>query len=294
MNAQSTIYKSRIFLVTGANTGIGKETVLGLAKAGATIIAVCRDRSKGEVAVAELKKATASKSIHLFTADLTSMADMKTLHSDVKDKFGYINVLINNAGAIFGERRTTEEGLELTFATNHLNYFIMSHLFLDLLKKGAAESNEPSRIINVASEAHRNVRLETLDWHSENTPYKPFNAYSLSKLANILLTQELSAKLNPAEITVNCLHPGVVRTGFGTQEPWGFIGRIFNLFRPFFLSPAKGARTSLYLATDSSLSQTTGRYFKGCREVQPSLLASNERMAKNLWETSCRLTGLEL
>lgn len=294
MNAANLNFKGRICLVTGANSGIGRETALGLAKAGATVLAVCRDRSRGEVAVAEIKKASGSKSISLLTADLTNLAEMTTLHADVKEKFGHLDVLVNNAGAIFGERKTTEDGLELTFATNHLNYFVMSHLFLDLLKKGATESKTPARIVNVASEAHRTVRAETLDWQCENTPYKPMDVYGLSKLANILFTRELAARLNPAEITVNCLHPGVVRTGFGTQGDWGFLGTLFNLARPFFISPEKGARTSLYLATEPQLTQTTGCYFKNCAEAKPSKFASNEAMAKSLWETSKRITGLGL
>lgn len=116
--------------------------------------------------------------------------------------------------------------------------------------------------------------------------------YGLSKLANILFTRELAAQLNPAEITVNCLHPGVVRTGFGTQGDWGFLGTLFNLARPFFISPEKGARTSLFLASESQVSQVTGRYFKNCSEAKPSSLAFNDSMAKNLWETSRRITGM--
>ncbi|MEY3901445.1 MAG: hypothetical protein RL189_751 [Pseudomonadota bacterium] len=292
MTTEQSTLKGRICLVTGANSGIGRETASGLLKAGATVLAVCRDRSKGEVAVAEIKKASGLKAISLFTADLTNMDEMQTLHADVKEKFGRLDILVNNAGAIFGERRTTENGLELTFATNHLNYFVMSHLFLDLLKKGTAESKQASRIVNVASEAHRAVRGETVDWQFENSPYKPMEVYGLSKLANILFTRELAAQLNPAEITVNCLHPGVVRTGFGTQGDWGFLGTLFNLARPFFISPEKGARTSLFLASESQVSQVTGRYFKNCSEAKPSSLAFNDSMAKNLWETSRRITGM--
>lgn len=292
MTSQQSSLKERICLVSGANSGIGRETALGLLKAGATVLAVCRDRSKGEVAVAEIKKASVLKNIVLFTADLTNIEEMQTLHADVKEKFGRLDVLVNNAGAIFGERRTTENGLELTFATNHLNYFVMSHLFLDLLKKGTAETKQPSRIVNVASEAHRAVRAETMDWQVENSHYKPMEVYGLSKLANILFTRELAGRLNPAEITVNCLHPGVVRTGFGTQGDWGFLGTLFNLARPFFISPEKGARTSLFLASESQVSQVTGRYFKNCSEAKPSSLAFNDYMAKSLWETSRRITGM--
>lgn len=291
-STSSSQLKGRICLVTGANSGIGKETALGLARLGATVIMVCRDRSKGEVAVSEVKKASGSRAVALLTADLTQTSEMQTLHADVREKFGSINVLVNNAGAIFGERQTTEDGLELTFATNHLNYFIMSHLFLDLLKKGATESKHASRIVNVASEAHRQIRSETLDWQCENTPYKPMSVYGLSKLANILFTRELAARLNPSEITANCLHPGVVRTAFGSKNDWGMLGVLFNAARPFFLTPEKGARTSLYLATEPAVSQVHGAYFKDCSEAKPSALAFNERMAKNLWETSVRLTGL--
>lgn len=284
--------KGRICLVTGANSGIGKETALGLARRGATVLIVSRDRSKGEVAVSEIKKASGSKTVSLFTADLTVRSEMQTLHADIREKYGQIHVLVNNAGAIFGERKTTEDGLELTFATNHLNYFIMTHLFLDLLKKGAHDSKAPSRIVNVASEAHRQVRNETLDWQFENSEYSPMFVYGLSKLANILFTRELAQRLAPAEIVTNCLHPGVVRTSFGTQNDWGFLGVLFNAARPFFISPEKGARTSLFLATENEAAQAHGSYFKNCRETKPSSLAFNEKMAKNLWETSVRLTGL--
>ncbi|NBO38478.1 SDR family oxidoreductase [bacterium] len=290
-NTQNQL-KDRICVVTGANSGIGKETALGLARMGATVVMVCRDRSRGEVAVAEVKKVSGSKTVSLLTADLTQKADMITLHADVKDKFGHVNVLVNNAGAIFGERKTTDDGLELTFATNHLNYFMMSHLFLDLLKKGATERKAISRIVNVASEAHRQIRSETFDWQCENGPFNPMYVYGLSKLANILFTQELAARLNPNEITVNCLHPGVVRTGFGTQSDWGLLGALFNMARPFFLTPEKGARTSLYLASEATISQLTGKYFSNCAEKKPSSLARSEKMAKNLWETSVRISGL--
>ncbi|MBM3381714.1 MAG: SDR family oxidoreductase [Betaproteobacteria bacterium] len=295
MNANQTPseqLKGRICLVTGANSGIGKETALGLARRGASVLAVCRDRSKGEVAVSEIKKASGSKSVSLFTADLTQMSEMHTLQADIREKYGQLHVLVNNAGAIFGERKTSEDGVELTFATNHLNYFIMSHLFLDLLKKGAHECKQPSRIVNVASEAHRQIRSETIDWQFENSDYKPMFVYGLSKLANILFTRELALRLNPAEIATNCLHPGVVRTGFGTQNDWGFLGVLFNAARPLFLTPEKGARTSLYLAAELEGAKTHGAYFKNCREAKPSQLAFNEKMAKNLWETSVRLTGL--
>jgi NAD(P)-dependent dehydrogenase (short-subunit alcohol dehydrogenase family) len=292
MTTSVSSMKGRVCLVTGANSGIGRETALGLAKAGATVLAVCRDRSKGEVAVAEIKKASGSKNVSLFTADLTSIGEMRTLHADVKEKFGYVDVLVNNAGALFSERKTTDDGLEMTFATNHLNYFVMSHLFLDLLKKSAAEAKSPARIINVASEAHRSIRAETIDWQCETGEYKPFEVYGLSKLANILFTRELSARLNPAEITVNSLHPGVVRTSFGTQGNWGWMGTLFNLARPLFLTPEKGARTSLYLASEAEISQLTGCYFKNCSQSKPSALAFNDRMGKNLWEVSKRITGM--
>lgn len=282
---------NKVCVVTGANSGIGRETALGLARTGATVVMVCRDRSKGEVAISELKKESGNKNITLLTADLTQATDIQTLHSDVRDKFGYINILVNNAGAIFGQRATTEEGLELTFATNHLNYFMMSHAFLDLLKQGAKESQHHSRIVNVASEAHRQVRTETFDWLCENTEFKPMQVYGLSKLANILFTKELAQRLNPLECTVNCLHPGVVRTGFGAHNDWGLLGFLFNAARPFLLSPEKGARTSLYLATDDGAARAHGSYFKNCKESEPSVFAFNEKMSKNLWDTSVRLTG---
>lgn len=292
-NPQSML-QGRICVVTGANSGIGRETALGLAQRGATVLAVCRDRSKGEVAVATLKKESGSKNIALFNADLTSRSEIETLHADIKEKYGQIHILVNNAGAIFAERHITEDGLEMTFATNHLNYFMMSLVFLDLLEKGARDTGQPSRIVNVASEAHRTVRAETLDWQTELGPYHPMRVYGLSKLANILFTKTLAAKLNPTEITVNCLHPGVVRTGFGTQSNWGFLGILFNLFRPFYISPNKGARTSIYLACDDNVVNTTGCYFKKCRQAKTSSLAFNEKMAKSLWETSQALTGLKL
>lgn len=291
-NATTNQHHDRVCLVTGANSGIGRETALGLARTGATVILVCRDRSKGEVALSEIKKASGNKNVVLLTADLTLAPDIQTLQSDVKDKFGYINVLVNNAGAIFGERNTTEEGIELTFATNHLNYFMMSHMFLDLLKKGAKERKEHSRIVNVASEAHRQVRMETFDWQCENTEFKPMSVYGLSKLANILFTRELAQRLDPQECTVNCLHPGVVRTGFGAKNDWGLLGFMFNAARPFLLSPEQGARTSLFLATGDSAAQAHGSYFKKCKESKPSAFAFNEKMSKSLWETSVRLTGI--
>ena len=291
-NATTKLHENKICLVTGANSCIGRETALGLARSGATVILVCRDRSKGEVALSEVKKASGNKRVVLLTADLTLASDIQTLQSDVKDKFGHLNVLINNAGAIFGARNTTEEGVELTFATNHLNYFMMSHAFLNLLRAGAKENGLRSRIVNVASEAHRQVKSETFDWQCENTEFKPMNVYGLSKLANILFTRELAQRLNPAECTVNCLHPGVVRTGFGSNNDWGFLGFLFNAARPFLLSPEQGAKTSLYLATEDSPAESHGAYFKNCKKARPSQFAFNEQMSKNLWDTSIKLTGM--
>lgn len=295
MTSANATYKDiqgKVCVVTGANSGIGRETALGLARAGATVVLVCRDRSKGEVALSEIKRSSSNKNVLLLTADLTQASDIQTLQSDVKDKFGHVHVLINNAGAIFGERRTTEEGIELTFATNHLNYFMMTHAFMKLLLAGAKEAGRPSRIINVASEAHRQVRSETFDWQFENTDFKPMNVYGLSKLANILFTRELAQRLNPAECTVNSLHPGVVKTGFGTNNDWGLLGFLFNAARPFFLTPEQGAKTSLYLATENSLAETHGAYFKNCKETRPSRFAFNEKMSKSLWDTSVKLTQM--
>jgi retinol dehydrogenase 12 len=268
-------------LVTGASRGIGRATVLALAKLGANLSLLVRDRERGEKVVEEAR-ATGSKSrIDLFMADLSSLSEVRRVAREYLDKHDRLDVLINNAGAINMDREVTADGYERTFATNHLAYFLLTDILLDAIKKSA-----PSRIINVASEAHRSAKLDFDDLMQSKRSYAGFNQYCNSKLANILFTKELSKRLEGTNVTANSLHPGVIASGFGRNNKgmFGFIMR--NLAGPFLGSEESGARTSVFLASSPDVEGKTGLYFKSSKESTPTKDARDEALATRLWTVS--------
>lgn len=277
-----TIEGKRV-LLTGATRGIGLAAARALAKQGARLSLLVRNRELGEQVAAELR-ALGNGEVDLFLADLSSQNEIRRVAQEYQDAHDRLDVLINNAGAIFMERQTSVDGYEMTFATNHLSYFLLTDCLLDLLKKSA-----PARVINVASNAHRGMKLRFGDLMSEKG-YSGFSVYGRSKLANILFTKELAERLQGTGVTVNCLHPGVIASGFGHNNK-GVFGVLVKLGAPFLSSPEKGARTTVYLATAPEVEHVTGKYFQSSHESRPSAEARNPETAKKLWEASERLVS---
>lgn len=279
--------KEKVVMITGANSGIGKETAIALAKMGATIVMVCRNQERGEHALQEIKEKSNSDNVILFLADLADQESIRKVVDDFKEKYKELHVLINNAGLVLMKKMLTPEGYESTFAINHLGHFLLTNLLLDIIKESA-----PSRIINVSSVAHSMARLDLEDIHFENEKYRGFRSYGNSKLATILFTYELARKLEGTGVTVNALHPGGVRTNFGKRHSKWYIRPIMSLFSVFMINAKKGARTSVYLASSPEVEETTGKYFKKCEAVESSKISYDESIQQRLWELSEKLVKL--
>ncbi len=274
----------RICLVTGATSGIGEATATALARLGAHVIVVGRSAERGEAAALRISRATDSASIDLRLADLSSQSEIRRLAREVLDAYPALHVLVNNAGVTNLRREETVDGIESTFATNHLAYFLLTDLLCDRLIESA-----PARVVNVASHAHTFGRLEPDDWQSEQE-YSAMKVYGGSKLANVLFTYELARRLEAKGVTVNCLHPGAVATRMGRNNGWlGVLASL--LMKPFFASPAKGARTSVYLAASKEAEGVTGRYFVNCKPKETSERSRDAVLSKQLWDESRRLTA---
>jgi NAD(P)-dependent dehydrogenase (short-subunit alcohol dehydrogenase family) len=275
----------RSCLVTGATSGIGEQTALGLARAGARVLVVGRSRERGAAAVARIRAQSANPQVELLLADLSSLAELRRLAGQVLASCPALHVLVNNAGLVNLRRETTVDGFEAMFATNHLAYFLLTLLLLPRLRESA-----PARIVNVASEAHRFGALDLDDLQSERR-FGAMRSYGRTKSANILFTRELARRLEGSGVTANCVHPGAVATRLGKNNGW--LGRaVTALLSPFFLTPAQGARCSLFAATAPQLAATSGRYFVKEREVEPAPAARDPELARRLWERSAALCGL--
>ena len=270
-------------LITGATAGIGKEAARALAAKGFRIALVSRDRGRGEKAVEEMRHSAAGEPVELIIGDLASQESIRKMAADFEGRFDRLDVLINNAGAWYSERTLTIDGIEATFATNHLAYFLLTSLLTPLLKRSA-----PSRIVNVASEAHRWARLDFDDLQGAQS-YGGWSAYSKSKLANIMFTYELARRLEGSGVTANCLHPGTVRTEL-FRSLSGISGAAIKLATVFFRSPKKGAETTVYLASSSDVEGVTGKYFADCKEARSNEASYDEAAALRLWEMSEQLT----
>jgi len=272
-------------LVTGATSGIGKAAALKLSLLGANIFFVARNQQKAQLLVDEIFEISDKEAVPII-ADLSSQADIRSV-AQVFNSFNIpLHVLLNNAGLINKERKETVDGLEEVFAINHIAYFLLTMLLLDRLK----EANN-SRIVNVSSGAHAFVKgFNFEDYQAKNT-YKPFQVYGYSKLANILFTKKLSDILKEDNITVNCLHPGVVGTSFGQNN--GNLQKIlFYIAKPFMRSSEKGAETSIYLCSSSDVSDISGEYFYNCKLAKTTKWAQSQDDADRLWDLSKDLTGL--
>lgn len=279
----------RVCLITGANSGIGKAAAVALARMGATIVMVSRDKARGEAAQAEVKQKSGSDKIELLVADLSSQAAIHQLARDFKSRYDRLHVLLNNAGGMYSPRKVTVDGLELTFALNHLAYFLLTNLLLDEIK-AAGTPQRTARIINVSSAAHYNGKMHFEDLQLENN-YGEWKAYTQSKLANVMFTYELARRLQGENVTANAVHPGVVRTGFARGN-FGFYSLFLRLTRPFQISAEQGAVTPVYLAASPEVEGVSGEYFTDKKSVASSALSYHDEAAGMLWDESARLTHL--
>lgn len=272
----------KIALVTGANSGMGKATVASLADQGYRVIMLCRSEERGTAALKELQEQNNSRVLNLMLCNLGSMKDIRRFTDEFKNKYGKLDVLINNAGVISLDRRETEDGLEEQFGVNHIGHFLLTLRLLDCMRKG-------SRIVIVASGAHKIGKIHFNDYNLMSK-FQVVKAYSQSKLANILFARELSERLISWGITVNCCHPGAVATSMGIDRNTGFGKTIMGILKPFFISPEMGAVTAVYLATSQDVSRVTGKYFYRCKMTKTSKEAKNRKTAKRLFSLSELIT----
>ncbi len=271
-------------MITGANSGIGKVIAKRLAGIGATVVMVCRNRSKGELALREIKNETSNDSVDLMLADLSSLESVRQLAKDFLQKYEKLHVLVNNAGLILGNRVATPDGLESTFVVNYLSHFLLTNLLLGTLKASA-----PSRVVNITSDAHFSGHIDFDDPQGEKH-YGGLRAYSQSKLAQVVFTYELAKRTMGSGVSVNCVHPGAVRTKWGNGAGLLEIG--IRIARPFMLSPEKGAETPIYVATSAEVKDVTGKYFSKKKESESSKESYDANVSKKLWELSDELTKL--
>jgi retinol dehydrogenase 12 len=274
----------KVCVVTGASSGIGKATSLALAGFGADVIGVCRDKARGEAALAEVAAVAEAGPPRLEIADLSSMQEVRDLAGRLA-RLDRLDVLINNAGLVLGDRRISADGFEYTFALNHLAPFLLTNLLREKLVASA-----PARVITVSSAAHRSARLDLADLQLERH-YSGWRAYSNSKLDNILFTTELASRLTGTGVTANCLHPGTVNTGFG-RDGSRLLRFGLDLGRRFLTTADQAAGTVVYLASSPDVEDATGGYYVKRKLRTPSRAARNEATARRLWEISAELTGL--
>ena len=270
-------------VITGATSGIGEVAAIRLAEKGARIVFAARDQARAEDTMAALRKANPAAGHAFHLADLSRLSEMKRVGGEMARESG-IDVLINNAGALFNKRRETEDGLEMTFALNHMSYFVLTNLLLAKLKAGG-------RIVTVASNAHRGARLDFDDLQSRRS-YAGFPVYSRSKLCNILFNRELARRLSGSGITANALHPGFVATRFG-NDSGGIVRAVLKVAKPIgAISPEEGAKTIIYLASSPDVAGISGQYFYECKPATPTAEARKDDDARRLWEISEQIAGL--
>ena len=273
-------------LITGATSGIGKESAFALAKMGANITFIARNKVKAKNLLNDINKISSGQNSFII-ADLSSQKDIKAASENYINKNISLDILLNNAGLINFKRRETIDGLEETFALNHLAYFSLTNLLLDKIKESSS-----ARIVNVSSGAHQFVKRMNFDDIQSEKSYKPFQVYGYTKLANILFTKKLSSILKDKKISVNCLHPGVVGTSFGQNNSNNLNKVLSFIAKPFMRTSKKGAETSIYLCSSPDVSDISGEYFYNCRVTKTSTWAQNEEDADKLWDISSKLTGI--
>ena len=278
----------KISLVTGANSGIGLQTALGLARRGDTVYMGARSPEKGEAAAADVREQSGNEQVHVLILDLASLASVRAAAATFLAQHDRLDVLVNNAGLILTERQSTEDGFEATFGINHLGHFLLTDLLLDALKAAA-----PSRIVHLSSAGHAMSRgLDFDDLMVERRSYSGMNVYCDSKLANLLFSSELARRLDGTGVISHAVHPGVVRSGFamdGDAKGWFHWGA--KLISPFMLTPSGGAKTSLHVATSEDAAGSTGEYWAKSRRKKPSKYGLDEDAAARLWQVSAELLG---
>ncbi len=284
-SCRSNLMAGKICLVTGGTDGIGRVTALELANMGANVIIVGRNSAKSANAAMDIREQSGNFAVEFLVTDLSSQSQVRQLAKDFKARHQRLDVLVNNAGAFFVRQERSVDGIEMTFALNHLSYYLLTNLLLNELMVSA-----PSRIVNVSSGAHKGARIEMCSVHRPN-PYLCWRAYSRSKLCNLLFTYELARQLEGTGVTVNALHPGLVRTNILNNN--GVIGRVLNfLLSARSISVESGALTSVYAATSPEMEGVSGKYLEKSRIVRSSKLSYDEAQAAALWELSAKLTGL--
>ena len=276
----------KVIVITGATSGIGQVAAERLAGLGARMVLVARDKARGEAALQRLRDGAPGVGHRVHYADLSRLAEMKRVAAEIAGAEPRIDVLINNAGALFGSRQVTEDGLELTFATNHVAYVVLTHAL-----RGRLLAAAPARVINTASSAHRGARLDFADLQSARG-FGAFKAYRRSKLCNVLYTRELARRWAGSGITANCLHPGFVASRFAHQSG-GFFSHVVRASMIFAISPAQGADTIVYLASSPDVDGASGGYFYRRRMVTPSKEARDDTAAQRLWAETARLAKIE-
>ncbi len=280
----------KVAVITGANSGIGKETAVALAQAGAHVVVAARNPTKAAAAVTEIEtRAGAKGRIEFLPLDLASFAKVHEFAAAFTDAHDRCDILVNNAGLIQQKRTLTVDGHETQFQVNHLSHFLLTNLLLDTMAR-----NPGARVVNVASGAHRSARngldFDDLDWSRRR--YRAFKVYASTKLANILFTRAFARRHDGAQISANAVHPGWVASNFGREGDWGALVNFGTIItKPFALSPAKGALTSIYVASSPDVDAMTGCYFDKCKVAEPSTFALDDAAAERLWEISEKLTA---
>jgi len=281
----ANLMQGKICVVTGATSGIGLVTAQVLARQGATLIVIARNAERGAATVSRIQQETGNSAVELMVTDLSAQTQVRQLAREIQHRFARLDVLVNNAGALFARRQLSQDGLEMTFALNHLAYFLLTNLLLDPLK--AADS---ARIVNVSSEAHRRARLDFSDLQGQHR-YTGWRAYSRSKLANILFTYELARRLAGTGIVTNTLHPGFVATNFGRNNR-SITAAFFRILQLAAISPEEGAQTIICLASSPAVKGVTGEYFVKQQAVRSSQASYDRIAAERLWQVSAELTRL--
>lgn len=278
--------RGKTVVITGATSGIGQVAAENLAAMGARIVQVARSRTRGEAALERLRASGPGIEHTIYYADLSRLGEIRRLTARILETEPRIDVLINNAGAVYSKRRVTEDGLELTFALNHMSYFLLTHGLQERLKASA-----PARVVNTSSDAHRGMRLDFEDLQAARK-YSGFPVYGRTKLENILFTRELARRLDGSGVTANAFHPGFVRTRYG-DESGGLLSFGIRAAKLFAISPEKGAETLVYLASSPEVASVTGQYFYKCSLATPTREAQDDSAARRLWAESARLAGHE-
>ena len=282
-------------IITGGNTGIGKETAIDLASRGAKVIIGCRSKERGEKALIDIKKESGSKEVYLKLLDLSSFKSVRSFANSILESENRLDILINNAGIFMAPFEKTEDGFESHFQVNHLGHFLLTQMLIDLLKKSA-----PSRIINVSSLSHYSATISDFDSIDQKENYSAYGAYSVSKLANVVYSRELSRRYSMDNVTSYSIHPGAVSTDVlrNLFQQYPSLETLKSFTKPllmlFMKNSKEGAQTTICCAVKEGLEQFSGEYFSDCAVVEPSVDAKNESFARNLWDLSMQATKLEV